>query len=90
MTARLIAVRGALGCRARSSSAPRRHTTPTATSCLPQADLLADLRRAYPPSTNATVELGIAANVTTFTASDFGRTSPATAAASTTAGQPQL
>jgi uncharacterized protein (DUF1501 family) len=41
-----------------------------------QDGLLADLATSLTAFYNATVELGVASNVTTFTASDFGRTFP--------------
>lgn len=43
----------------------------------PQADLLTELSQALSAFYDATVELGVASSVTTFTASDFGRTYPA-------------
>ena len=76
MTARLIAVRGALGL-SRQVFFCAADGYDTHGDQLPaQADLLADLSAGLTAFYNATVELGIAANVTTFTASDFGRTFP--------------
>jgi 3-hydroxy-3-methylglutaryl CoA synthase len=48
--------------------------------------LLSPLAGALASFEEALAELGVAEDVTTFTASDFGRTSPATTTARTTAG----
>jgi len=74
MAARTIGARGALGHRRQvffcATGGYDTHTGQVAT----QATLFAELDAALAAFYAATVELGVAAEVTTFTASDFGRT----------------
>jgi uncharacterized protein (DUF1501 family) len=76
MIARMISVRGPLGF-SRQVFFCAADGYDTHGDQLPaQSDLLADLSNSLTAFYNATVELGIASGVTTFTASDFGRTYP--------------
>lgn len=74
MVARLVGARSSLGMQRQIFFCPV-HGYDTHAGQLPaQSDLLIELSRALNAFYSATVEMGVDAQVTTFTASDFGRT----------------
>lgn len=74
MIARLISVREQLGLKRQIFFCAADGYDTHGDQLTPQANLLRDLSRSLDAFYQATVELGVAAQVTTFTASDFGRT----------------
>jgi len=74
MAARLISARGALGLKRQTFFCSSEGYDTHDTQLAQHADALADLDNSLDAFYRATVELGIANQVTTFTASDFGRT----------------
>jgi uncharacterized protein (DUF1501 family) len=76
MIAKLISVRGPLGLSRQVFFCAADGYDTHGGQLAAQNDLLADLSTALTAFYNATVELGVPGNVTTFTASDFGRTFP--------------
>jgi uncharacterized protein (DUF1501 family) len=76
MIARLISVRGTLGLSRQVFFCAADGFDTHSDQLSSQSGLLADLSTCLTAFYNATVELGVASGVTTFTASDFGRTFP--------------
>lgn len=76
MIAKVISVRGALGFARQVFFCAADGYDTHGDQLASHADLLTELSTGLTAFYNATVEMGIAASVTTFTASDFGRTYP--------------
>jgi uncharacterized protein (DUF1501 family) len=74
MVAKMISVRSALGARRQVFFVDIQGFDTHGEQLTTQGGLLRDVSRAIGAFHQATVELGVAANVTTFTATDFGRT----------------
>lgn len=74
MVARMIGIRSALGMRRQVYFVAAGGFDTHGDQLVEQAQLLTDLSQSLNSFYNATVELGVANQVTTFTASDFGRT----------------